>query len=174
MTKARTLADLTLPSGTPVGTTDTQTLTNKTLTAPTIASANLTTALTVTGDAGTSGQVLTSGGSGAAPTWVTVSSGLSAATQAEMEAASSNTVAATPSNTKWHPGTAKLWLRVGSLFNSGTIMASHNVTSVVDGTGALTVTIATDFSSANYVVVATPEYNQPKLLANHAILVYAV
>jgi hypothetical protein len=32
MTKARTLADITIPSGTPVGTTDTQTLTNKTLT----------------------------------------------------------------------------------------------------------------------------------------------
>jgi len=99
MTKARTLADITIPSGTPVGTTDTQTLTNKTiafgsntltdvvgvtatqtltnktLTAPTIASANLTTALTVAGASGTSGQVLTSGGSGAAPTWASVSSG---------------------------------------------------------------------------------------------------
>ena len=62
------------PSGTVVGTTDTQTLTNKTLTAPTIASANLTTALTVAGAAGTSGQVLTSGGSGAAPTWASPSS----------------------------------------------------------------------------------------------------
>lgn len=72
MTKSRTLADLTIPSGTPVGTTDTQTLTNKTLTAPTIASANLTTALTVAGAAGTSGQVLTSAGSGAAPTWSNV------------------------------------------------------------------------------------------------------
>jgi hypothetical protein len=36
MTKARTLADITIPSGTPVGTTDTQTLTNKTLTSPTL------------------------------------------------------------------------------------------------------------------------------------------
>jgi len=112
MTKARTLADISIPSGTTVGTTDTQTLTNKTLTAPiissisntgaltlptstdtlvgrattdtltnktltapTIASANLTTALTVAGAAGTSGQVLTSGGSGAAPTWASPSSG---------------------------------------------------------------------------------------------------
>ncbi len=72
MTKARTLANLTLPSGTPVGTTDTQTLTNKTLTAPTIASANLTTALTIAGAAGSSGNVLTSGGSGAPPTWAWV------------------------------------------------------------------------------------------------------
>jgi hypothetical protein len=75
MTKARTLADLTLPSGTPVGTTDTQTLTNKTLTAPTIASANLTTALTIAGAAGSSGNVLTSGGSGAAPSWTTPAGG---------------------------------------------------------------------------------------------------
>ena len=36
MTKARTLADITIPTGVVVGTTDTQTLTNKTLTAPTI------------------------------------------------------------------------------------------------------------------------------------------
>lgn len=74
MTKARTLADITIPSGTPVGTTDTQTLTNKTLTAPTIASANLTTALTLAGAAGTNGQVLTSAGSGL-PSWTTVSAG---------------------------------------------------------------------------------------------------
>jgi len=48
--------------------TGTQTLTNKTLTAPVLASANITTALTLTGAAGTSGQVLTSAGGGA-PTW---------------------------------------------------------------------------------------------------------
>jgi hypothetical protein len=46
-------------------------------TAPTIASANLTTALTLTSSAGTSGQVLTSGGTGVAPTWTTVSGGSS-------------------------------------------------------------------------------------------------
>jgi hypothetical protein len=45
--------------------------TNKTLTAPTIASANITTALTLTGASGTSGQVLTSAGSGNVPTWAT-------------------------------------------------------------------------------------------------------
>jgi len=52
--------------------TGTATLTNKTLTAPTIASANLTTALTLAGDAGTNGQVLTSAGSGL-PSWTTLS-----------------------------------------------------------------------------------------------------
>jgi hypothetical protein len=43
-------------------------------TAPTIASLNLTTALTLTGASGTAGQALTSGGSGVAPTWTTISS----------------------------------------------------------------------------------------------------
>jgi hypothetical protein len=54
--------------------TGTETLTNKTLTAPTIASPNITTALTLTGAAGTAGQALVSAGSGNAPTWSTVSS----------------------------------------------------------------------------------------------------
>lgn len=53
--------------------TGTATLTNKTLTAPTIASANLTTALTLAGAAGTNGQVLTSAGSGL-PSWTTPAS----------------------------------------------------------------------------------------------------
>jgi len=134
--------------------TSTTTLTNKTLTAPTIASANLTTALTLAGAAGTNGQVLTSAGSGL-PSWTTIASGLSAATQAEMEAASSNTVAATPSNTQYHPGVAKCWL-VTAGGGSPSITASRNITSITDdGVGLLTVTIATDFSSDQIAAVAT-------------------
>jgi hypothetical protein len=60
--------------GTAVTLNGVQTLTNKTLTAPTIASANLTTALTLAGAAGTAGQVLTSAGTGN-PTWTTPSAG---------------------------------------------------------------------------------------------------
>ena len=48
--------------------------TSPTITTPTLASANITTALTLSSAAGTSGQYLTSGGSGAAPTWSTVAS----------------------------------------------------------------------------------------------------
>lgn len=57
----------TLPTGAIVGTTDTQTLSAKTLQSP-----NITSGLTLTGAAGTAGQVLTSAGSGAAPVWASV------------------------------------------------------------------------------------------------------
>jgi len=97
---------------------------------------------------GTAGQVFTSGGSGAAPTWSTVAAGLAAATQAEMEAATSNTVAATPANTKYHPGVAKVWIIANT---SGTIGGSYNVASITDeGVGKLLVTYTTAFSSVNY------------------------
>ena len=55
---------LTAPSGTIVGTTDTQTLSAKTLQTP-----NITSGLTLTGSAGTSGQALLSQGTGNAPIW---------------------------------------------------------------------------------------------------------
>jgi microcompartment protein CcmK/EutM len=104
--------------------------------------------------AGTASQVLTSSGAGT-PTWTTLASGLAAATQAEMEATSSNTVAATPSNTQFHPGVAKCWL-VTAGAGSPSITASRNITSITDdGVGLLTVTIATDFSSDQIAAVAT-------------------
>ena len=97
---------------------------------------------------GTSGQVLTSAGTGSAPTWATPG-GLAAATQAEMEAATSNTVAATPSNTQFHPGVAKAWFQV--VGDGSAISASRNVGSITDvGAGQLIVTYTTNFSSTAY------------------------
>jgi hypothetical protein len=50
MTKARTLADITIPSGTPVGTTDTQTLTNKTISGASNTLSNISLSTGVTGN----------------------------------------------------------------------------------------------------------------------------
>jgi len=76
--------------------------------------------------------------------------GAAAATQSEMEAASSNTVFATPLNIKWSPHSVKVWLY---FTNSGTptIAASLNVSSLTDaGVGVTTINYTTAFSSANY------------------------
>ena len=78
-----------------------------------------------------------------------------AASQAEMEAASSNTVFATPGRTQNHPGVAKFWVQYNGV--NGTVVTSYNVTSVSDdGVGDHTVTIATDFSGADWCVGAFP------------------
>lgn len=81
------------------------------------------------------------------------------ATQAEMEAASISTRVATPSNVNWHPGVAKAWIKCNA---AGAIQASHNITSITDnGTGDVTVTIATDFSSADYSAVVSARASGP-------------
>lgn len=83
------------------------------------------------------------------------SGGTSAASQAEQETASSTSVYVSPGRQQFHPSAAKAWLRCNT---AGTILLSYNITSITDtGTGAVTVTIATDFSTADYTVVATPE-----------------
>lgn len=76
-----------------------------------------------------------------------------AASQAQMETATSNVVAVTPLSTNWHPGVAKAWI----CFNgTGTpaVRVSHNFdSSITDhGTGDYTVSMTTDFSSSNYAV----------------------
>jgi len=87
--------------------------------------------------------------------WAAASSGLDAASQAEMESASSNTVAATPGRTQNHPGVAKAWIaRIEA--NGTLVQKSHNVSSVTDtGTGDRTVVWNTDFSDGEYSVAST-------------------
>lgn len=81
-----------------------------------------------------------------------------AASQAEMEAATSTTVMVTPGRAQYHPGVAKAWLVYNG--SSGSILASSNVTSVTkNGTGDYTINFTTAFSSANYTVVGTCGYS---------------
>lgn len=75
------------------------------------------------------------------------------ASQANMEAASDNSVMVTPLAMKWHPGVAKAWC----VFNgTGTPAMTTNYNmdaSITDnGTGDWTVSFTTDFSSANYAI----------------------
>jgi hypothetical protein len=77
------------------------------------------------------------------------------ATQAEMEAGTSIGVIVTPGRQHFHPGHPKTWAKFGV---TGNLLGSYNVTSVSDdGTGLATVTIATDFSDANWVCQVTTE-----------------
>lgn len=72
------------------------------------------------------------------------------AAQADQETATSTTTVVTPGRQQFHPSAAKFWLKAAG---AGTLTSSYNITSVTDtGTGVLTVTIATDFSSADYCV----------------------
>lgn len=77
-----------------------------------------------------------------------------AATQAEMEAATSTTVMVTPRRTQYHPGVAKAWVSFAG--SNGAINASSNVASVTrNSSGNYTITFTTAFSSANYAVMAS-------------------
>lgn len=80
---------------------------------------------------------------------------LGIATQAQQEAGSSNVVFVTPGRQHFHPSAAKAWGKFAGA--TGTLAASHNVTSVVrDSLGDYTVTLATDFGTADYVIALTP------------------
>ena len=81
-------------------------------------------------------------------TSATISTGLSAATQAEMEAATSITVATTPGRTQFHPGVAKAWV-VFQL--NGTQDDAYNSPSVTDnGAGSWDPVWGTDFSGGSH------------------------
>jgi len=110
---------------------------------------------------GTDGQVLTSAGACQPPAWEDAGGGgLSAASQTEMEAASSNTVAATPGRTNFHPGVAKGWADwVGT--GTAALSVSYNVASLDDdAVGKYTINWDTDFSGTHYSVVGWCEGNR--------------
>jgi len=85
--------------------------------------------------------------------WAAASSGLSAATQAEMEAASSTSVATTPGRQQYHPSAAKFWVYYTGT-GTPTIQVSYGVSSITDnGTGVYTVNLTTAFSTAAYALM---------------------
>ena len=89
-----------------------------------------------------------------------VAAPVTGATQAEMEAGTSNTVAATPLNAQFHQSAAKCVMMATVAAGAPTLRTppSYNITSIGDtATGRLTVTIATDFSSANWCTLASVE-----------------
>jgi hypothetical protein len=79
-----------------------------------------------------------------------------AATQAEMEAASStdDSVFVTPGRTHNHPGVAKVWCQWEQT-GAHSITGSYNMTSVADGgsAGNTDHLFATDFSNTSYAIV---------------------
>lgn len=83
--------------------------------------------------------------------WRFVGAGIGKANQSLMEAASNDSVYISPGVMHYHPGVAKFWVQATTPAGVPTIQSSYNVTSVADpGAGGMTVTIATDFSSANW------------------------
>lgn len=77
--------------------------------------------------------------------------GTTAATQANMEAATSNTVFVTPLNFKWSPHAAKVWAYWSTSGGTPSLQESINVSSLTDsGVGLITVNFSTAFAAATY------------------------
>lgn len=76
-----------------------------------------------------------------------------AATQTQQEAGTALGVFVSPGRQQFHPSAAKAWVNCN---NAGAAAASYNITSVTDtGAGVATANLTTNFSSANYCVVAS-------------------
>lgn len=85
----------------------------------------------------------------------TTAGAIAIATQADQETGSSVVLAVTPGRQHFHPSACKFWANVTGA-GSPALSASYNVTSVADtNTGRMTVTIATDFSSAAWSLGGT-------------------
>jgi hypothetical protein len=81
-----------------------------------------------------------------------------AATQSDQETATSTTRVVTPARQQYHPSAGKCWAYVTVSGGTPSLAAGYNITSITDvGTGRLTITIGTDFSSANWASLVTLE-----------------
>jgi hypothetical protein len=91
---------------------------------------------------------------------------LSAASQAEMEAATEAAKYVAPSTAKYHPGVAKAWI---DFTGTGTVSinSSYNVSGLTDnGTGNYTISIDNDFSSENYIGAGVCFYSGAVVISN--------
>lgn len=80
---------------------------------------------------------------------VVAASGLTAASQAQVEAVTSDAVALTPLNGKYHPGVAKAWCVVDVSGGTPSLTANLNVASITDnGTGDFTINLTTALSTS--------------------------
>jgi mannose-6-phosphate isomerase-like protein (cupin superfamily) len=96
-----------------------------------------------------------------------------AATQAEMETASSTTTYASPGRTKYHPGVAKVWVNFQGT-GTAAIRESYNMTSITDvGTGNYTVTFDVDFATTGYAAVCGKEDGTNEALGSGRIAIHA-
>jgi hypothetical protein len=78
-----------------------------------------------------------------------------AATQAQQEAGSSALAIVTPAVQHFSPSAAKCWATVTYSGGTPTLASSYNITGITDtGAGQLTITIGTDFSSADWAALA--------------------
>lgn len=91
---------------------------------------------------------------------------VTAATQANMETATSTTTAVTPAVVQNHPGVAKFWVMFDG--TTGNISVSYNVTSVTrNAAGDYSINLTTAFSSANYALfgMANSDAGVPRVVA---------
>lgn len=92
---------------------------------------------------------------------------VTSAGQSQQESANSAIMPVTPSVQQYHPSAAKAWARVTESGGSYALAAGYNIASVSkNATGNVTVNFATDFSSANYACVVTPEDSGASASAN--------
>ncbi|RXG86492.1 hypothetical protein [Bradyrhizobium zhanjiangense] len=124
---------------------------------------------------GTLGQLLSSGGAGSNPSWITASGTgtvtsvtcfgsaitaigtcATAATKSDQQTATSTTAVVTPSQQQSHPSAAKAWVRFTGA--SGAISQAYNVGSVTrSSAGSYTLNFSTAFANTTYTCVGNIE-----------------
>ena len=95
-----------------------------------------------------------------------------AAAQSDQETGTSTTTYVSPGRQQFHPSAAKCWAYVTVSGGTPTLQVNYNITSITDqGVGDLTITIATDFSSANWSASVSVEYPNTGSTSNDDIAV---